>query len=206
MARPRTITNEQILSAMKAAVLEQGARVSLDVVAERLGVTAPALLKRFGTRQALLLEALRPPDDPAFIDHFQAGPDARPLPDQLRERLQEMWAFFEEVIPCISALRESGIPPEKVFAHARHRNPARALQAIEKWLTVAHQKGLANAPEAESVAAALMGAIQMRAFTAHVTDQKYSARSNRTYLDQLVDFFSRALAPAARRGSRQEVA
>lgn len=203
MARPRTITNEQILSAMRAAVLELGARVSLDVVAERLGVTAPALLKRFGSRQTLLLEALRPPENPAFVSHFQAGPDGRALATQLRERLSELWAFFEEVIPCVTALRESGIPPEKLFA--THKNPMRALQAIEKWLRAAHERGVAHVPEVESVATALLGAVQMRAFTAHVTNVKFSTRSNRAYLDQLVDFFSRALAPSARRASRQEL-
>ena len=64
MARPRLITDEQILQTMRASVLEHGPAVSLDLVAEKLKVTGPALLKRFGTRQALMIEALKPPEEP----------------------------------------------------------------------------------------------------------------------------------------------
>ena len=73
MARPRLITDEQILTTMRSCVLEHGAQVSLDVVAQQLGVTSPALLKRFGSLEALMLEALRPPEDPAFIAGFLAS-------------------------------------------------------------------------------------------------------------------------------------
>lgn len=208
MARPRTITNEQILQTMRATVLELGARVSLDVVAQRLNVTAPALLKRFGTRQALMLEALRPPEDPGFIERFESGPDDHgSLSSQLTERFADLWEFFEEVIPCVIALRESGIPPEKLFENSKHKNPLRAIKAIQKWVAAAHDQGLAFAPEAESIATAMLGAVQMRAFTAHVANLKFSARSNRAYLDSLVDFFGRALAPKPKRPSnRREVA
>jgi len=59
MARPRLITDEQILTTMRSCVLELGSHVSLDLVADKLGVTAPALLKRFGNRQELLLQWAR---------------------------------------------------------------------------------------------------------------------------------------------------
>ena len=67
MGRPRQITDEQILDTTRTCVLEHGAQVSLDVVAERLGVTAPALLKRFGCRQELMVNALRPPAPPPVV-------------------------------------------------------------------------------------------------------------------------------------------
>ena len=72
MARPRTITDEQILGTMRASVLEHGPAVSLDFVAEKLGVTGPALLKRFGSRQKLMIEALKPPEVPTWVEHHRA--------------------------------------------------------------------------------------------------------------------------------------
>jgi AcrR family transcriptional regulator len=206
MARPRLITNEQILTTMRSCVLEHGAQVSLDVVAQQLWVTSPALLKRFGSRQALLIEALRPPEDPAFIARFLEGPDERPLRAQLTERFDEVWAFFEEIIPCITALRESGIEHSKIF-DGKNKNPLRALQAIARWLEQAHARGLADVPSPDSVATAILGALQTRAFTAHVANIKFSARSTRGYLDDLVELFCRALAVKGRRPSqRTEVA
>src|SRR4051812_12594786 len=100
MARPRLITDEQILTTMRACVLERGASVSLDVVAERRGVPAPALLKRFGNRQELMLKALLPPEAPAWMAEFERGPDDRPIDRQLSAHFDRIRAFFEDVIPC----------------------------------------------------------------------------------------------------------
>ena len=53
------------------------------------------------------------------------------------------------------------------------------------------------------MATAILGALQTRAFTSHVAKVHYSTRSNREYLDDLVQLFTRALAPSA---SRSKVA
>lgn len=194
MARPRLITDEQILTTMRACVLERGAQVSLDVVAEQLGVTSPALLKRFGNRQELMLKALLPPESPAWMAEFDRGPDERPVEQQLSEHFARMWTFFENVIPCVSALRESGVPHEKLFEGKRNA-PVHSIRAIARWLEKARDAGLIDAEAPESVATAMLGALQTRAFTAHVTKLHYSTRSNREYLDDIVQLFTRALAP-----------
>ncbi len=204
MARPRLVTDEQILSTMRACVLERGAGVSLDVVAERLNVTAPALLKRFGNRQELMIRALQPPDPPAWMADFDLGPDERPLDTQLLEHFERIWASFENVIPCVTALRESGIPHDKIFDGKRNA-PVHAIKAIARWLERARDTGLIETEDPESVATALLGAIQIRAFTSHVAKVHYSNRSNREYLGDIVQLFTRALAPlkARRRGAKE---
>ncbi len=203
MARPRQITDEQILTAMRASVLERGAGVSLDVVAERLGVTSPALLKRFGSRLELMLKALQPPDAPAWMADLDRGPDERPLEVQLAEHFNRLWDHFLEVIPCVSALRESGVPHDKIFEGKRNA-PVHAIRAISRWLEKARDAGLIEAEAPESVATAILGALQTRAFTSHVAKVQYSTRSNREYLGDLVQLFTRALAPArAKKPQRQ---
>jgi AcrR family transcriptional regulator len=194
MARPRLITDEQILATTRATVLEHGPGVSLDVVAERLGVTAPALLKRFGNRGELMLAALKPPDRPEWIDEFLKGPDARALEVQLAEHFGRLWDYFQQTLPCISALRESGIPHEKIFDHKKN-SPAVAIKAIAAWVGQAQDAGLVDAEAPESVATAMLGALQIRAFTSHVAKVQFTARSNREYLDDVVNLFTRALAP-----------
>ena len=206
MARPRLVTDEQILTTMRACVLERGAGVSLDVVAERLNVTAPALLKRFGNRQELMLKALQPPDPPEWMADFDRGPDGRPLETQLLEHFERIWASFENVIPCVTALRESGIPHEKIFEGKRNA-PVHAIRAIARWLEKARDAGLIDAKDPESVATALLGSVQIRAFTSHVAKVQYSTRSNREYLHDIVQLFSRALAPSkTKRRGHKEVA
>lgn len=207
MARPRQITDEQILTTMRSCVLERGAGVSLDVVAERLGVTSPALLKRFGSRIKLMLKALQPPAAPAWLADFEQGPDERPLDAQLAEHFNRLWDYFSQVIPCVSALRESGVPHDQIFPGKGKRSaPFHTIQAIAKWLDQARKAGLIETEATESVATAMLGALQTRAFTAHVAKVHYSMRSNREYLNDLVHLFTRALAPArARRTSGSEL-
>lgn len=196
MARPRLISDEQIIATTRSCVLERGPHVSVDAIAERLGVTGPALLKRFGNRQELLLKALMPDPNSPWLQRFEARPDERPLEAQLRDHLQATWDFFLEMIPCITALRESGIPQERLFP-SKHEGPLRAMQAVGRWLVRARDQGLAEVSAPETVAAALLGAVQHHAFTTYVVNKSFSPRSSREFLDDLAAFFSRALRPAA---------
>lgn len=195
MARPRLITDEQILSAMRASVLEFGPGVSLDVVAERLGVTAPALLKRFQSRQRLMLEALRPPEVPTWVQRHQAV-DGRPLGAQLEDLFTDIWAFFSEAVPCVMALRESGIDAE-LWKKAVGTGPLKGLQAMVRWLELAQAAGLIETDDLETAAYTMLGALHMRTITAHLTRQSMAARHHRRHLESLASFFASALAPRA---------
>src|SRR4051812_33976302 len=115
MARPRTVSDEQILRTTRKAVLRDGPGISLDDVAAELGVTQPALLKRFGSKQTLLIAALKPPSVPEWTKWIEGLPDGRSLKAQLSDTFAKMGAFMEEMIPCITALRMSGIPEREAL-------------------------------------------------------------------------------------------
>jgi AcrR family transcriptional regulator len=198
MARPRLISDEQILAVMRAAVLERGPHVSLDAVAERLGVTGPALLKRFGSRRALMLAALRPPDHQRLTEALLRDLDARSLGPQLGEVLGALLEFVAEALPCIAALRESGIPHDEVFAERRDM-PVRIVKQLCRWLERARERGLVEGDGLEVAATAMLGAVQTRVFAAHLAKQQLTARHRRAYLGDLTHFFTRALSPAPRR-------
>jgi AcrR family transcriptional regulator len=198
VARPRLISDEQILATMRASVLEHGPHVSLDAVAGKLKVTGPALLKRFGSRRALLIRALRPPDNPELLSVLAREPDGRPLDEQLAAVLGGLWDFVSEVLPCIAALRESGIPHEEVF-DKRRDSPGRFVKQLQRWLELARDRGLVEGDGLEAAATAMLGAVQTRIFTAHVAKEQLTARHRREYLKDLTQFFTRALTPTGRR-------
>jgi AcrR family transcriptional regulator len=195
MARPRLITDEQILRTMRAAVLQHGPSVSLDLVAGDLGVTSPALLKRFGSRQNLMIAALRPPDDSQWVQ--PAPPDDRPLVDQLEAMLTEFWEFLAQVVPCVMALRESGIDP-RLWRPPNFSGPRKGLAGLERWLEAAKARGLADFADAESAANSMLGALHIRTLTAHLERQSMATRLHRRYLHGLAVFFADALAPRGR--------
>jgi len=202
MARPRQISDEQILAMMSACVLEHGPQVSLDLVAGQLGVTGPALLKRFGSREELMLQALRPPNPVpgGFLDALKSGPTDEPLEGQLEAIFTSFWAFIAEVMPRMIALRESGIDLDRVWDKKNHL-PLRTNEALVAWLDLGVQKGLVDAPNTESVALAMVGSLQARATTCHLLKQPISLKSQRTYLKDLARLFTRAVTPAGDRAA-----
>lgn len=170
MARPRRISDEEILVEVRRAVLEQGPHVSLDLVAERLGVTAPALFRRFGSRNELLTAALRPEEQPPFIEELERGPDERPAQAQLVDIFTRIGTSLAATLPCMSALRESGIPfdPEKEF---QEPPPLRAVRALAGWLERARKVGLLVLKDPQVAAMAILGAIQAPIFFRHLSKQ-----------------------------------
>lgn len=193
MARPRQISDQQILETMRSCVIERGPQVSLDVVAEKLGVTSPALLKRFGNRQELLIRALLPGHEPQWVHDAEQGPDARPLAAQLEELFGRISETFAELVPCLTALRQSGIRMESIAE--RHPSPARGLKALRGWLETARARGLVAGQELETAATAMLGAVQSNIMLAHLYKRTWSPRSQREYVKDLAQLFSRALSP-----------
>lgn len=198
MARPRLISDEQILATMKASVLERGPHVSLDLVAERLGVTTPALLKRFGTRQELMLKALRPTEQPDWLALVERGPDGRPFAAQLEEVLTAITEYFAEAMPCMVALRESGIPHHLIFSDQKVPAPLLGFRALTQWIERARDQGLISTEAAETTATALLGSLQARAFMAHLMKKPFTPKSQALYVREVTRLFVRALAPHSR--------
>src|SRR5688572_6591136 len=99
MARPRQVTDEQILHAARVCALEHGPSVSAAVIAERLGVSHGVLFQRFGTKEELLIAALAPAE-PAWIEELALGPDpTTDLHAQLSALARRIHEDFEEMVP-----------------------------------------------------------------------------------------------------------
>lgn len=195
MARPRQVTDEQILTTMRSCVLQHGPAVSLEVVAEQLNVTSPALIKRFGTRRELLIAALKPADAEVWLQRLAQAPDARPLEAQLEGLIAAFAEFFRHAMPCLIALRESGIPHRELYPPSEVPPPIRSIRWLSKWLVQAERAGLVRTDAPETAATAIIGAITTRAFAAHLTQTPWSVRAQKDYGTQLAQLFTRALSP-----------
>jgi len=203
MTRPRTVSDEAILAAARSCAVERGPAVPLDVIANRVGLTSPALLKRFGTRQELMIAALRPIDPPAWVAELADGPDDRPLAVQLRELIDRILHFFSSEMPCLTALSESGFPVEHIFDRAQTPPPIRSIRALAQWLARAAERGLVDqgaveGNDFESVAAGLLGALHGRVFLSDFLGATYWRRSRDEYVADIARIYTRALSPVSR--------
>jgi AcrR family transcriptional regulator len=198
MARPRQVTDEEILHAFRTCALERGVGVTLDLVAERLGVSPPAVLKRFGSRRALMIAALRPPDEPAWLRDVAVGPDERPFEEQLAALFTRILDVLHEEMPGLVALRESGIPMEECYTDPTATPPpVRGIRALATWLGRARDRGLVAGEDFETAAFAMLGALQGRVFLFYVYKKSLWRRSQRGFVEDLARLFAAALAPDA---------
>jgi AcrR family transcriptional regulator len=195
MARPRQVSDAQIIEAARACFLEQGPSVSTTVIADRLGVSQAALFKRFGTKEELLLAALRP--DPSLLDgliaSLEAGPDARPLPDQLRAIALTIRDRFAVILPRMAVLRSAGLGPPSCAEPGQPIPPQRVHTALVAWLEQARERGMAVVPNPSAAAFALLGAIHMQCFMAYMVGQDRELASDAA-LEALVDSLWAGLA------------
>src|SRR5262245_55127522 len=152
MTRPRQVTTEAILEAARVCAVERGPNVSLEVIAERVGVTPPALLKRFGSREAMMIAALKPTEEPAWVKSLGAGPDDGPLDEQLEELFSRILDFFSSEAARMSALCESRIPLSRVFDAERPPPLVQHTWALAKWLDRARDRGLVRGEDFEMAA------------------------------------------------------
>jgi AcrR family transcriptional regulator len=200
MTRPRQVTSEAILDAARTCAVERGPSVSLEVIAERLGVTPPALLKRFGSREAMMIAALRTIEEPTWVQGLAEGPSDAALEEQLTALFTRILDYFSSEAARMSALCESRIPFNRIYDAERPPPPVQHTWTLAGWLDKACTRGLVAHEDFEMVAIGMLGALHARAFLKHFFGRSFWRGSRRDYVSGLANLYARALAPVATAG------
>jgi Bacterial regulatory proteins, tetR family len=114
MGRPKEVTDEQIVVAARRCFLERGAGVSAAYIARGLGVSHTTLFNRFGSKEALMIAALWPPEKVPWVAALEAGPDDRPIRQQLVEHGKVMSSYFQELQATVvcEPVKGCGLSPQ----------------------------------------------------------------------------------------------
>lgn len=213
--RPRSVSDDQILEVTRQMVRTHGPSVSTDAIGEQLGVSGQAVLKRFGSRDRLLLAALRPPPAPPSFTVLADGPDDRPFREQLAEFAVGAGDFFARLSQDYVALRWSSVSISDLLAPQQGAPPAplHGIRTLAAWLRRCTERGLARDVDAEAVALGLLGSLQVHSLLSHVLDRPPTHHDHADYVAVIVDTYARALAPdheraapGTRRSSDRDVA
>jgi AcrR family transcriptional regulator len=173
-----------------------GPSVSTSVIARRLGLSAPALFHRFGSKEKLLIAAMCPDPRQMPFQALERPLDSRPIEDQLREIALEVTQFMRMIMPRIRVLQAAGVSPQTAWAHHDTPPPLLLHRALSQWFTRAVEAGHVCTDEPEHIAAAFMGSLQIQMILRMAGLPARGSDAEEDYIDDLVHLFARGLRPA----------
>ena len=162
MARPRTVTDQDIIEGARRCFMEHGPSVSLTAIGETIGVSAAAIIQRMGSKEELIRASLISKEwDPPWLIELKQGPEEGPMKPQLSRLLRSAFAMLTDFLPSIVALRLSGFD----LVGANEPGPPELFRmALADWIRRASERGGFRVASPEAASQLLVGAIQSHAF------------------------------------------
>lgn len=196
MVRPRQIEDEELLAVACTCFIEHGPSCPTSLIAQEAGVSQATLFKRFGTKQQLLRQALRPKPSPALLARLAAGPDDAPIPDQLRGLVGELVGMFERLLPCVMTLWAAGENPTTMLKGGGPPPPVQARRSLAAWFAQAESEGRVRPGDPDARALVLIGAAKELTFQKNMFPEAGPHPSPEAYADALVETLWAGCAPA----------
>lgn len=194
MARPRRFTDEEILAATQSCILEHGPSVSTTMIAEKLGISQAALFKRFGTKEQMIIGALRQPmQRNPVADLLALGPSDEPIRTQLIALGMAMIRVMRRVVPCMAMLHAAGLKLES-DGHNDERPPIQARRLLVAWLQHAIDDGRLKSVDPHVVAVSFIGMLHARPFREIIVGDTDLKCSDEEYVTQLVNHLMDGIA------------
>ncbi len=185
MARSVTISDEEVLAAARRLLLERGHRVTVAQIAKSIGLSDATIFQRFGSKEALVLEALRPQASMAWLDRLERPPDPDLIERQLTSLSLSLGRWFADVVPALAVLRSAGHEPREVLAHYGLPDPRVILDALSDWLRRADDNGVIRVEDAAVGAMAWLGAVQVRSLMTYLSPTRERLFDDRVYAEQV---------------------
>ena len=196
MGRPREVTDEQIVAAARRCFLKRGAGVSAADIAHELCVSHTTLFNRFGSKEGLMIAALGPPEEIPWIATLDAGPDDRPIREQLVEHAKVMSAYFRDLQAGLGILQAAGIDPRKAYRRRKGESPpVQAFRALVAWLDRARGQERLRACEVETLASTILAALHGWALTARVCGESTAPADEGRYVEGFIELLWKGVKP-----------
>ncbi|MEQ9409132.1 MAG: TetR/AcrR family transcriptional regulator [Fuerstiella sp.] len=197
MARPRTVSDDQILNTARDCFLQHGPSVSTDVIAEQLGVSPQALFRRFRHKRDLMLAAVLPSEPAPWIPMVEAGPDNRDVAEQLREILTELADFFVEIARCMSVLRFSGVDARTLRDQFDEPPPLVDIRVLSGWLERAAAQGLIRSVDFKATAMLILTSMHGPAMLTDMLGEHPTGHTREEYVAFMVGTLLQGLLPGS---------
>ena len=194
MARPVSISNEQILEAARSVFLREGFTASTSAIARAADVSEGILFKRFGSKDDLFHAALRIPriDLAGQLDGVVGQGDVRA---NLEAAALQLIGFFQELMPTVMTLWRKHAPDMKALWQGQDDpQPLRILRDLARYIEAEVRLGRMAAVDPWVLARTLVGSTHHYVFLDQVGLQTPISRE--AFARDLVHTLWRGIAPS----------
>ena len=194
MARPQSISDEEILEAARDVVLEHGVQVATSVIAEEAGISEGTIFRRFETKETLFHKAMGIPRDPEWFDLARELHDHDDVEDALLILGTELVEFFTDMIPKISMLMSCGAAEPDMFEGDADAPPIRAIRALRDFFAAHQRAGRLQNFDPEIAARMFLGSIFHFCFAEVSGINRFAAMPEKSFIRGAVDTILRGIA------------
>ena len=182
MGRRRQVSDREISVAAREVFLDRGPKAPVALVAKKLGVSTATLFQRTGTKQQLMLMALRPAGATPVTELEQGLQPGIPVLEQLGHVLLEINQYLGAIITGSLTLRAACIEenlPDPTPTHLR--------DTLAAWLQQAAAAKRLAVSDAPTTADVLIGTLESRHIHAYMKQQRLSSQQHRDYVRDMLD-------------------
>jgi AcrR family transcriptional regulator len=194
MPRPKQITDEKLLNIALECFLEHGPNVSTQLIADKVGLSQPALFKRFGTKEELFLQAVAPPETFLVIEWLDSSPSPGPFKPQVVELLEKVLEMLIFILPRVQLLQDARIPRDTVMSRYATPPPIMLIMSIAGFFERAQQQGqLRRGVNPQFISQWIFGALMGQNFLSNTMSLNGSDRDITPFIESVVDLLCRGI-------------
>jgi AcrR family transcriptional regulator len=182
MGRRRQVSDREISVAAREVFLDRGPKAPVAMVAKKLGVSTATLFQRTGTKQQLMLMALRHDGSTPVTELERGLQPGTPVLEQLGDVLLEINQYLGAIIMGSLTLRAACIEE-----NLPDPTPTYLRDTLAAWLQRAAAAKLLVVADAPTTADVLIGAIESRHIHAYMKQQRLSSQQHRDYIHAMLD-------------------
>jgi AcrR family transcriptional regulator len=198
MVRPRLVSDDVILAAAHAEFMSRGNRATTASIAAAAGISEAGLLKRFATKENLLIRAVMQVfENDALAPTFPKGALTQ---EALIELAESILVFYRRILPLAMLAHTHLQLFERSTATAAEMPPIRFRERLRAFFATAIGRG--SAQSAMTLAMLFGGTLWQAAFFEHAfQDVTATGENQRPFLRELVSTIWLGLSPRAPLGT-----
>jgi len=195
MARPVTISDEQILEAARIVFVRNGINATTKDIARQAGVGEGSLFRRFPTKEALFTAAILNPPPPAWVRELDTLVGRGDLRVNLIHIARGIIQFAQEGLPLVMVAWARKAEPACSFANSVEPSGVRDRRHVANFLKQEIERDRLRPCNAEAVARMVFGACLNLVMDRLTLGQSLSLPEVQTFTEELVAAIWNGIAP-----------